>query len=92
MVSIVSYLRSFKLGPFAAFDFIASYLVMYLLASTFGLNTRKLMLSVIPLSLLIHWVLEIDTPLTKSIFRPQTSKDYMLLAVVIINDYFLYTR
>ena len=69
-MNIISYLRTFRIGPFAIFDFAASYLLIYFLApylQKLGLRlTRSQMLWLtLPVSLVVHVLFGIDTPLTQ---------------------------
>lgn len=89
---LITQLRSYKLFSFALFDFIASYVFMYFLGLYFNLDTTKLMLSVIPLSLIIHKAIGLETPLTKSVFSPKHTRDYIIIFIVFINEFFLYRK
>lgn len=88
----IAYLRSYKLFSFAIFDFLMSYIFMYIIGISFHLNIKKLFLSVIPLSLIIHKIIGLETPLIKSVFNPKNTKDYMIMLIVFINELFLYYK
>ena len=89
MVTITT-LRSFRINNFAVFDFAASYLSMYILAVVFGLNVKKALLSVIPMSLLIHTIIGLETELTKAVFKSKSPRDYLIAILVFVNEYYLY--
>lgn len=91
-MTLVNQLRSYKIMSFAAFDFIVSYISMYLIGKYFKLDTTKMMLAVVPLSLIIHTMIGLETPLTRSVFSPKSTRDFIILAMVMVNDYFLYKR
>lgn len=60
----IDYLRSFRIGKFAIFDFVVSYIAVIIL----GLIFNKLIffiLMMIPLSIIIHIIFKQYTPLTK---------------------------
>jgi hypothetical protein len=86
----IEYLRSFKIFSIAIFDLVSSYIVMYILGTFFNLNVKKLMLAVIPLSLIIHKVIGLDTQLIKSVYSPKNLRDYIIVLLVFINDIFLF--
>ncbi len=71
---IITFLRSFRIGPFAIFDFAISYIAMYFLApylsKLFALigihvNTEQWLWLTLPIALFFHVVFSINTPLTK---------------------------
>lgn len=64
----LEYLRSFKVGGMAAFDWVASFVGMYVLGRMFGGNMWKLMVSVLPLSILFHVLFDVDTKLTRMFY------------------------
>jgi len=61
MASALTYLRSFKIAGFAAIDFIASFVILYYLAGARGV------IGTVPLSVLVHWIFDIDTPLNSMV-------------------------
>lgn len=64
----LEYLRSFKVGGMAAFDWVASFVGMYVLGRMFGGNMWKVMVSVLPLSILFHVLFDVDTKLTRMFY------------------------
>ena len=87
----ITKLRSYRLFSFAVFDFVASYIIFYLLAKYFMLPVNKMLLSVIPLSIIIHLAVGVPTELTKSVIAPKNKRDYVLFALVMINNLFFYS-
>ena len=86
----LEFLRQFRIGPFAIFDFAISYLGFYLLSpyiikflKIFGIstNTTNIMWLVLPISIIAHIIFSPETPLTKMFLNPN---DYYLLKIVII--------
>ena len=69
-MNLVTFLRSFRIGPFAIFDFGMTYLIAYLVGPYLKrigipLNREQFMWLILPLSVLIHWAVRTETPLTK---------------------------
>jgi hypothetical protein len=73
-MSIIEYLRQFRVGPFAIFDFAISYLGVYLLSPyiirffayfNISITQASIIWLVLPISILIHIILGNYTPLTK---------------------------
>jgi len=89
-MSLIKQLRSYRLFSFAVFDFLASYLVFYGIAIYFKLPILKMLLSVVPLSIIIHIVVGQKTELTESIINPNSKRDYLLFLIVMINNLFFY--
>jgi hypothetical protein len=57
----LEYLRSFKIAGFAVFDFVVSVIAMYYLAGMRGIA------GTVPLSILAHWIFDVDTALTRAV-------------------------
>jgi len=75
-MDLFEFLRQFRIGPFAVFDFAISYLGIYLLAPrlTKIFAKGKLYISrtdwlwlTLPIAILFHIVFAADTPLTKMV-------------------------
>lgn len=90
MTNLITNLRKYRISNFAIFDFGMSYLVMYILAKALALNAKKMMLSVVPLSLLIHTLIGQETELTRAVFKSKSTRDYIIAILVLVNDYYLY--
>jgi len=89
-MDIFETLRLFKIGPFAIFDFVISYLGIYLLAPALSKLALKIKLHisrtqwlwlVLPLSILIHLLFGQRTPLTQMVINPN---NFYLLKILII--------
>ncbi len=70
----MEFIRSFRIGPFAIFDFTISYVAMYFLAPylsklfrIFGLriSREQWLWLTLPIALITHLILGLHTPLTK---------------------------
>lgn len=94
MISI-EYLRSFRIGEFAIFDFTLAYLSVYLLTPMLNKiispTRRKLsrfqwLLLVLPLSIIFHLATGNITPLTELAIDPNAG--YVLKALLLIMLYF----
>lgn len=72
-MDVISFLRQFRVGEYAVFDFVVSFLAMYLLAPLLSKGFQKIrvqisrrgwMLFTLPLSMVIHLTVGRITPLT----------------------------
>jgi hypothetical protein len=90
----ITYLRLFKIGPFAIFDFLASYILIYLISpilinlfSKINVNITKKQLfwSVIPLSIIFHIIFKQETPLTKMFL--DINGGYLVKLIVLFMTY-----
>ncbi len=91
----IEYLRSFRLGSFAIFDFTISYIGVYLLVPILNkiisplnrsLTHFQWMLLVLPLSILFHIIFRNFTPLTKQAIDP--SGHYLIKVILLLMLYF----
>lgn len=75
-MNTIEKLRSFRVGPFAVFDFAMSFLAAWYAAPYLDWYVRReqLMWLVIPTALLVHKVLKINTPLNSMVFGPDTNR------------------
>ncbi len=94
MTNIIAYLRTFRIGPFAIFDFAISYLAVWIFApfiiklvSYIGFHPTRanLMWLVVPASILAHILVGTYTPLTKMFLNP--SGDYIVKIIVLLMLY-----
>lgn len=86
----LEYLRSFRLGGYAIFDFVTAYLGIYLLAPILsrivGVLVRpptraQWMWLTLPLSVVIHLLVSRSTPLTELALDP--SRGYLLKFILL---------
>ena len=86
----IEYLRSFRIGPYAIFDFVASYLGVAVLAPLLSKLTKKLgwtvpfsswMWLTLPISVLAHIAAGNVTPMTEDFLSPN---DGWIIKLVII--------
>ncbi|MBP9702901.1 hypothetical protein KBD69_04390 [Candidatus Woesebacteria bacterium] len=91
----IEYLRSFRIGEFAFFDFSLAYVGVYLLVPTLNkiiLPTKRQLshfqwvLLVLPLSIIFHLIFGSMTPLTRLAIDP--SAGYGLKAILLFMLYF----
>ena len=91
---MLEFLRSFRIGPFAIFDFTVSYLGFYILSpiiikifNFLGITITRanIMWLVLPISILTHILVGTYTPLTKMFLE---TGNYFILKLVIL--YMLY--
>ena len=64
-MSLIDSLRSYRLGGFAIFDFVAALYGTALLAEQFGYRRVDGYVAAIPLGVAVHWALGINTPLNR---------------------------
>lgn len=65
MSDLIIILRTPRIGPFAIFDFTITFIAAYFVAPYVNLTTYQSMFWSIILSIIIHKLLGIDTPLTR---------------------------
>ena len=91
----IEYLRSFRIGEFAVFDFTLAYIGVYLLVLILNkiilptkrqLSRFQWVLLVLPLSIIFHLIFGFMTPLTKLAIDPGSG--YGLKAILILMLYF----
>lgn len=75
-MNTIEFLRSFRLGPFAIFDFVMTYLVAYLLGPYLKkvgipLSREQFLYLALPLSVVAHLIFKQDTPLTQMTLDPK---------------------
>lgn len=87
----VEYLRSFKLGEYAIFDLVLSFLGIYLLAPLLSKIFKKLRLDIpkiswilftLPIGILVHLLVGNITPMTHNFFEP--NGNYGLKVFVLV--------
>jgi hypothetical protein len=69
-MNLITLLRSYRIGPFAIFDFAMSYIVVYLIAPYLQkiglkLSRAQMLWLTLPVSILIHILVKQNTPLTE---------------------------
>lgn len=85
-MNILTFLRSFRIEPFAIFDFALTYLIAYAIGPYLKkigipLSREQFMYLILPLSLLVHYIFKQETPLTKMVLTPN---DYFIWKGIII--------
>ncbi len=69
-MNLITILRSYRIGPFAIFDFAMSYIVVYLIAPYLQklglkLSRAQMLWLTLPISILVHILFGKMTPLTE---------------------------
>lgn len=91
---VIETLRQYKIGPFAIFDFVISYLIVYLISPILVKLSKKLgfpiskvqwLWLVLPVSILTHIAVGNITPLTSMFIEP--NKFYLVKITVIFMIY-----
>ncbi len=89
-MNTIDYLRTFRLGGYAIFDFIASFLGMFLVAPLLSWLCKKAGIIVpkqnwiiltLPISILVHILFGTMTPLTKQFLDPN---GHYIVKIIII--------
>jgi hypothetical protein len=90
------FLRQFKVGPFAIFDTVISYIGILLLAplltklfSVFkiSISTSSWLWLTLPISVLFHLIFAQNTPLMKVLADPSHFSFYIAVAVLLLMTY-----
>lgn len=96
---IITLLRSVRIGPFAVFDFIISYIAVYFLApylSKFFLklgiriNTEQWLWLTLPIAVLAHIIARSDTVFTNMFLNPTSG--WIAKTVIVIMLCMVYIR
>lgn len=82
--SIIDQLRSYKVMEYAVFDFVASFVGMYFIAQKMNWNIKKAMLLTIPFGIMVHLVLDIDTPLNRQVLGPENYLVKLIIGAMVI--------
>ena len=85
--STINYLRSFRVINYAVFDFIASFIGMFILAKIFKWNMKKTMLLTIPLSVVSHILVDNITPLTKQTIGEGNYLVKIIMIILVISAF-----
>lgn len=89
----LEYLRSFRIGDFAIFDFAVAYLGVYLLVPILNkiikatgrqLTRFQWLLLVLPLSIVFHLATNTLTPLTKLVIDPSAGYGLKVLLLIML--------
>lgn len=87
---IIQFLRQFKIGPFAIFDIVISYVGIYILSPLLikifkliriNTNLSTWMWLTLPLSIVFHVIFNQNTPLTRMFLN---TSDYWLVKSIIV--------
>ena len=73
-------IRSYRIWNFAIFDFVVSFVGMYILSIILNVNPIRMLLLTIPLGILIHYLLGIETPLNKLFL----SKNNLIIKLIVV--------
>lgn len=89
-MGIIAYLRTFRFGEYAIFDFAVSFIAVYLLAPNLSRLGRKINLDIprrawlyltLPISVVAHLIVATYTPMTVNFLDP---RGHYLLKVVMV--------
>ncbi len=85
-MEILDYLRSFRIGPFAIFDFTLAYGFVYFIAPYLQkmglrLSRAQMLWLTLPVSIMVHVAVGSMTPFTKMFLDPYGS--YWVKAVIV---------
>lgn len=95
-MNYITFLRQFKIGSFAIFDFVTAYLLVFLLSplltklfSIFHISISRnawLWLT-LPISVIFHLIFNQKTPLIKMLLDPKHFQFYLVIAILLIMTY-----
>jgi len=86
----IELLRQFRIGPFAIFDFVISYLIIYLISPLlvkiskkfkYPISKNQWLWLVVPFSIVSHILVGSITPLTRMFIDPN---GYIIVKIVIL--------
>lgn len=92
----LEYLRQFRIGPFAIFDTVASYVGAFMLspllswlASRINIKIPKLswLWLILPLAVVFHFIFNQSTPLMKMLAHPENFQFYIAVTMLITMIY-----
>ena len=88
-MNIITFLRSFRIGPFAIFDFAGTYLIAFLIGPYLKklgipISREQLMWLALPISVLTHAIFKIKTPLTEMVFDPNGYYTWKVIIIAMI--------
>ena len=72
-MTTIEKLRSHRIGPFAVFDFVATYVAVWYGAPHLKLPRKRAMWLAIPAGIIVHELLGLKTPLNKMVVGPGTN-------------------
>ncbi|MFC1788183.1 hypothetical protein ACFLZY_03110 [Patescibacteria group bacterium] len=89
----IEYLRHFRIGEYAIFDFVVSFVAVFLLAPLLSLAFRKVGINIpkiswlyltLPISIVTHLAVGTMTPMTQNFLNPHGHYILKLLIVVLL--------
>ncbi len=94
-MNFIEFLRQFRIGGFAVFDFAVSFLGIYLLSSPLSKLFLKIRIEIpkknwlfliLPISIVVHFLFGTMTPMARNFLNLQ---DYYLLKIIILGLLYL---
>ena len=94
-MTLIEFVRQYKVGPFSIFDFVTAYAGLYLLAPLLirifqrfhvRITLANILWLMLPLSVLVHLLIGTQTALTQMVVDP--SGHYIAKAVILVMIYF----
>lgn len=83
-ISILEYLRSFRIGGFAVFDFVMALLGMYLVAPYLGISRNTALLLSVPLGIVAHEIVGIRTPFNKFVIESNDCVSKIVVTLLVV--------
>jgi hypothetical protein len=85
-MNTIEKLRSFRVGPFAVFDFAATYIAAWYLAPRLDwyLRREQVMWLAVPTGIVIHKLFKIDTPLNRMVLGPETNRIAQVVVALML--------
>jgi hypothetical protein len=74
-MTAIETLRTYRIGPFAIFDFAATFVGMYLISllTKNYVSQRRLLWGALPLGVIAHEIVGVRTPLNRMVLGPETN-------------------
>ncbi len=84
--STIAKLREFKVNGYAMFDFVISYIAAFLLSFPLAkyISRKGLFYLVIPVSIIVHTLAGVHTPLTDQFWEPNSYYTIKLSAIYML--------
>jgi len=85
-MNVLEKVRSVRIGPFAVFDFAATYTAAWFLAPKLDwyLRREQVMWLAVPTGIVIHKLFKIETPLNTMVFGPDTNRIAQVVVALML--------
>ena len=84
MATLLETLRGVRVGRFAVFDFVAAHAGMYWLAPHIGMSRERALWLAVPVGIVTHHLLSIETPLNRMVLGDEPNRLAQLVALGLL--------